>query len=154
MIKLVRTDSENKDFVEMVRQLDAFLAERNGNENSFYAQFNKIDLIKHVVIAYVHDVPVGCGAMKAFNSGTMEIKRMYTLPGNRGKGIATKVLAELEAWAHELSYPNTVLETGKNLPGAIGLYKKNGYTTIPNYGQYIGVENSVCLGKEVGGGEV
>jgi GNAT superfamily N-acetyltransferase len=74
---------------------------------------------------------------------------MYTLPESRGKGIASKVLTELETWAAELSYEKCILETGKKQPEAIGLYKKNGYKIIPNYGQYAEVENSVCFEKHI-----
>jgi putative acetyltransferase len=149
MIKLLRTDSENQGFIELVRYLDADLAERDGTDHSFYGQFNTIDKIKHAVVAYENDQPIGCGAIKEYASDTMEVKRMYTSPGGRGKGIATTVLAELETWAAELSYSRCVLETGKRQPEAIALYKKNGYTIIPNYGQYAGVENSVCFEKEL-----
>jgi putative acetyltransferase len=38
-------------------------------------------------------------------------------------------------------------ETGKRQPEAIALYEKQGYQRISNYGQYIGVENSVCFEK-------
>ena len=79
----------------------------------------------------------------------MEIKRMYTSPESRGKGIASSVLSELEGWASELSYEKCILETGKKQPEAIGLYEKNGYKTIPNYGQYAGIENSLCFEKHL-----
>jgi GNAT superfamily N-acetyltransferase len=102
-----------------------------------------------VVVAYENGRPVSCGAMKEFGPGTMEIKRMYTAPESRGKGIASIVLAELEAWAGELGYEKCVLETGKRQPEAIALYQKNGYKLIPNYGQYAGVENSLCFEKEL-----
>jgi GNAT superfamily N-acetyltransferase len=149
MINLYRTDSNNQDFVELVRALDADLAQRDGSDHSFYAQFNKIDRIKYVVVAYEHDKAISCGAIKEFASGIMEVKRMYTLPKYRGKGIASKVLSELERWAAELGYEKCVLETGKRQPEAIGLYQKNGYSLIPNYGQYAGIENSVCFEKEI-----
>jgi len=149
MIKLVRTDSDNTDFIELVKHLDADLAERDGNDHSFYSQFNKINKIKHAVVAYENDIPVACGAIKEFSPDTMEVKRMYTSPDSRGKGIAGKVLAELENWASELSYKKCVLETGKRQPEAIELYKKSGYKVIPNYGQYAGIENSVCFEKEI-----
>jgi GNAT superfamily N-acetyltransferase len=74
---------------------------------------------------------------------------MYTLPGNRGKGIATKILTELEHWAAELSYQKCILETGKRQPDAIWLYQKNGYKVIPSYGKYLAMENSVCFEKEL-----
>ena len=149
MIKLKRTNSDNPDFIELVKKLDAELAERDGTEHSFYAQFNKIDKLRHVVIIYENDRPISCGAIKEFSPVIMEVKRMYTLPTSRGKGFAGKVLAELENWAAELSYDRCVLETGKRQPEAISLYTKSGYKNIPNYGQYIGIENSVCFEKKI-----
>lgn len=147
MIRIIRTNSEDQDFVQLVRHLDVDLAERDGEDHPFYAQFNKIDKIKYVVVAYEDDQPVGCGAIKEYAPDTMEIKRMYTLPESRGKGIASKILRELETWAVELSYEKCILETGKKQPEAIGLYQKNGYKIIPNYGQYAEIENSLCFAK-------
>lgn len=149
MIKIIRTDSGNQDFIELVKCLDADLAIRDGNDHAFYAQFNKTANLKYVVVAYENEIPTACGALKEFATNTMEIKRMYTTPGSRGKGIATMVLAELEKWAAELSSKKCILETGKKQPEAIGLYKKNGYKSIPNYGQYAGIVNSVCFEKVV-----
>lgn len=147
MISIVRTNSENADFVALVRHLDIELAERDGKDHSFYAQFNKIDMIRYAVVAYDDGRPVACGAVKEYEPGTMEVKRMFTLPASRGKGIAARVLSELETWAAELNYSKCVLETGKKQPEAIRLYEKSGYKLIPNYGQYAGVENSVCFEK-------
>lgn len=149
MIKLRRTDSDNPDFITLVKYLDADLAKRDGDDHSFYDQFNKVDKIKHVVVAYENSKPTGCGAMKAFIPGVMEIKRMYTSPQSRGKGTATQILVELECWATEMSYKKCVLETGKRQPEAIALYKKNGYNLMLNYGQYAGVENSLCFEKDL-----
>lgn len=149
MITVIRTNSDDLDFIDLVKHLDADLAERDGNDHSFYAQFNKINKIKYVVVAYENSKPMGCGAIKEYTPDTMEIKRMYTSPESRGKGIATKVLTELEIWATELSYEKCVLETGKRQPEAIGLYKKNGYKLIPNYGQYAEIENSLCFEKVI-----
>jgi len=152
MIEIVRTDSENVDFIELVRHLDAELAVRDGDDHAFYAQFNKIAKLKHVVVAYENDEAVGCGAIRPLESGDMEVKRMYVPTDLRGKGIATKVLLELEAWAREMEFTKCVLETGLKQPEAIRLYEKNGYERIPNYGQYIDVGNSVCFGKYISKG--
>jgi len=149
VVEIIRTDSENKDFVELVRHLDAELAERDGDEHAFYAQFNKIAKLKHVVLAYEHGKALGCGAIRGLESGDIEIKRMFVPLENRGQGIATKVLVELEDWAREMSFTRGVLETGLKQPEAIRLYEKNGYERIPNYGQYIDVGNSVCFGKDL-----
>ncbi len=147
MIHCIRTNSENKYFRELVRELDADLKIRDGADHSFYSQYNKIDKIKHAIVALDNDIPVGCGAIKELNKDSMEVKRMYVPLNRRGLGIATKILKELETWAHELKYSKCLLETGKKQPEAIELYKKNGYRIIPNYGQYENVENSICFEK-------
>lgn len=149
MIKTVRTDSENNDFKGLVQLLDGELADRDGDEHSFYDQFNSIEGLKYVVVLFEHLKPVACGAIKPLDKKTMEVKRMFTLPNDRGKGLATKVLSELEIWAEEMGYTTCMLETGKRQPEAISLYVKNGYQPIPNYGQYKGVENSVCFKKSL-----
>lgn len=145
MLHLVRTNSEDPDFRALVQLLDQDLAERDGAEHSFYAQFNTIAQLAHVVVAYQGAEPVGCGAFKPFEPNAVEIKRMYVQPAHRGRGIARAVLAELECWAGELGYARCVLETGQKQPEAIALYQRSGYSFIPNYGQYVGVANSVCL---------
>jgi putative acetyltransferase len=148
MIRLVRTDSSNNDFVELVKLLDKELQIRDGSEHSFYAQYNKIDKIKNVVVAfYKMMLLLVVVQSKEYESNTMEVKRMFVKDEYRSKGIATKVLIELELWAGELGYNKCILETGLKQPEAIHLYKKNNYSVIPNYGQYAGVVNSVCMEK-------
>ena len=149
MISTKRTNAENIDFVDLVARLDKLLAELDGREHDFYNQYNKTDTIKHVVMAYSGELPVACGAIKEFDAETMEVKRMFTSDSHRGKGIATQVLAELENWATELGYSKCILETGKRLPDAVRLYQKNGYLPIPNYGQYVAMENSICFEKKL-----
>jgi len=149
MINILRTNSENIDFVEMVCRLDKLLTDLDGRDHDFYNQYNKIDKIKHVVVAYHDELPVACGAIKEFDTETMEVKRMFTLDSYRGKGFATKVLTELENWALELGYSKCILETGLRLPDAVRLYQRNGYLQILNYGQYVEMENSVCFEKRL-----
>ncbi len=147
MIITKRTDSGDKDFRELVNALDKDLSIRDGEEHSFYAQFNKIDMIRYAVVAYDDNEPIGCGAVKEYSADTMEIKRMYVPPARRGQGIASMVLTELENWCREMNYTRCLLETGKKQPEAIALYTKNNYRVIPNFGQYKNVENSVCFEK-------
>lgn len=149
MISTIRTDSKHKDFIALVKYLDDYLAEKDGDEHSFYNQFNKIDNLNHVVVAYENDRPIGCGAIKEFDGDRMEVKRMYTNPLLRGKGVAARILAELETWAKEMEYKKCILETGKKQIEACGFYHKMNYEIIPNYAQYIGIENSLCFEKEL-----
>ncbi|MBK7911756.1 MAG: GNAT family N-acetyltransferase [Bacteroidetes bacterium] len=147
MIRLSRTDSSNPDFQSLVQLLDAELRQRDGEEHAFFAQFNKIDQIRQVVVAYDGEIAVGCGAVKPYDAGTMEVKRMYVRPEARGKRIAVSVLRELEKWTRESGYRNCILETGERQPEAIALYTRCGYERIPNYGQYAQVATSVCFHK-------
>lgn len=80
MRKIFRTNSDSKDFIELVKLLDMELAERDGDNHPFYAQYNKIDKIKYTIVAYDDEKPVSCGAIKEYAPDVMEIKRMYTLP--------------------------------------------------------------------------
>ena len=149
MMLALRTNSENQDFATLVQQLDIYLAVKDGDEHAFYAQFNKIEAIHHVIVLYENEKAVGCGAIKKYDDHTMEVKRLFVLPAERGKGIASRILTELENWAIELEFTKCILETGKRQTEAIILYQKNNYTQIVNYGQYKDMENSVCFEKYI-----
>ncbi len=147
MVNTSRTNSNDPAFQELVKALDIELQIRDGEEHAFYAQLNKTDHIKHVIVAWEENEAVGCGALRAYIDDTMEVKRMFVPLQHRRKGIASVVLSELENWCRELGYNRCILETGKNQPEAIAMYQRNQYTIIPNFGKYTGVENSVCFEK-------
>ena len=149
MLSIVRTDSDNPHFQRLVAELDSDLAIRDGDDHAFFAQFNKIDSIRHVIISYSVKEACGCGAMKEYDSQTMEIKRMFVSPDMRRQGIASSVLAALEKWAMELGYQKCILETGRVQPEAIGLYSRNNFSITPNYGPYADMESSVCFEKQL-----
>lgn len=147
MITLIRTDSNDIDFIKLVEHLDSELAIRDGDDHAFYHQFNGISMIKYALVAYMGNKPVGSGAIKKFDETAMEVKRMFVLPEFRGKGISRKILSGLEEWTKELGYKKCILETGINQQEALALYQKSGFIRIPNYGQYADVENSFCFEK-------
>ncbi len=149
MTTLKRTNSDDLDFQKLVVELDKVLAVLDGDDHSFYAQYNKLNAIKHVVVVYENEVAIACGAIKEYNEHTMEIKRMFVDPLKRGKGLATTVLIELENWAKELGYKKCILETGKKQTDAVRLYEKNNYLLMENYGQYAGVDYSLCFEKNL-----
>lgn len=149
MITLTRTNSDHPDFEKLVIELDAYLRILDGDDHAFYAQFNKSSSLKNALICYENGVAFGIGAYKEFEPKVAEIKRMYTVPEYRGKGIAKAILTELELWAKEENYTSSILETGYLQKDAIGLYQKLGYEIIDNFGQYKGVENSVCMKKSL-----
>lgn len=150
MLKIIKTNSENKDFINLVKKLDAYLKITDGDDHDFYNQFNGIDVIKHIIIVYKNNVAVGCGAIKHFDKTSVEVKRMFVDTNQRGLGIAPKILTALETWAKELGYKKCILETGERQVEAVRLYHKSNYKRMKiNYGQYKGVENSMCFEKEI-----
>lgn len=149
LLKVVRTDSDDAAFRTLVQGLDQDLALRNGDKNAFFAQYNKLDLIRNVVVVMDGHTPVGCGAFKPFGTDAVEIKRMFVPATHRQRGIASRVLQELERWAGELGHTRCVLETGRKQTEAIALYTKKDYEVVPNYGPYVGVAESVCFAKVI-----
>jgi GNAT superfamily N-acetyltransferase len=149
MLKIFRTDATNPHFISLVEKLDAYLKITDGEEHAFYNQFNGIEALDHIVVAYSEKIPVGCGAIKRFDTMRAEVKRMYTIEKYRGKGVASDILNNLESWAKELGYTYTILETGKRQIEAVNFYKKCNYKRIPNYGQYKTMDNSLCFEKQI-----
>lgn len=148
MYQTKRTNASDPHFLILVKDLDQDLLNRYGKEDqSFYDQFNSLSSIKHVILIYDDHIPSACGAIKIFDVTTMEVKRMYVVLNHRNKGLASMVLSELERWAKELAYKRCILETGDKQPEAIGLYFKNGYDRIDNYGDYVDDSGSVCFEK-------
>jgi GNAT superfamily N-acetyltransferase len=146
---IIRTNSEHPDFRMLINALDEDLYNRNGEAQLQYRQYNQVDQINHVVVAYIENKPVGCGCFKSFDNETIEIKRMFVLPEMRGRQLAAKLLQELEQWAVEEGFTKAVLETGLRQVEAIRLYTVAGYSLTENYGQYIGMEDSICYRKEL-----
>jgi RimJ/RimL family protein N-acetyltransferase len=147
MLKIERTNSVNPVFKKLVNDLDKYLAITDGDDHAFYNQFNKLDDIKHALVLYNNEEPIGCGAIKEYDLHTFEVKRMYVAEYHRGHGYAVEILHELEGWAKDLGAQKCILETGVRQLAAIRLYEKAGFAITKNYGQYAEVEDSVCFAK-------
>lgn len=149
MQNLKRTTSDDPDFQQLVALLDADLAIRDGDEHAFYARFNTTGNLRNVIVCYDGDRAIGCGAFREYDKEKAEIKRMFVQPEHRGHGVGLIILKELEGWAAEENYGKCILETGIKQPEAIRLYEKAGYARTINYGQYLNIENSVCMIKAI-----
>jgi GNAT superfamily N-acetyltransferase len=102
-------------------------------------------------VAYLASEPVACGAWRSHgeDGAIAEIKRMYTAPEARGRGLARAVLGAVERSAREHGRSRIVLETGDRQPEAIKLYKSAGYRPIPNFGYYRNEPGCVSLGRDL-----
>ena len=145
------TDGCSKDFIELCHGLDAFLNELVGGEEnrSEYIQYNKLDDIHDVVIAYDNDIPAGCASFKKYDDENAEVKRVFVKKEYRGQGISNELMKMLEERAREKGFKYLILESGEPLVAAMVLYRKIGYKVIPNYGQYINMKESVCMKKKL-----
>ncbi|MFV7235007.1 GNAT family N-acetyltransferase [Flavobacterium sp. ZB4R12] len=148
-IEIAKTTSENPDFIDLIAALDASLWECYPELKTNYWGNNIIEFNPNVVIVYLDNKAVACGCFKKYDKNTIELKRMFVSPEARGMGFAQKILQELEVWAHELRFSFSVLETLYKQKEAIGLYQKVGYTIVDNYEPYVGLENSICMKKQI-----
>ena len=146
---MIKTNSKHPHFIALAKELDTLLSVVDGDKHDYYHQFNSIDEIPYVIVAYLDNQPIACGAIKPHNKTTVEVKRMYTHPNSRGRGLGKTILLELQQWAKELGFQTLLLETGISFEPAINLYKNNGFVQIPNYDQYKGVKDSICFQKTI-----
>ncbi|MGI5504884.1 GNAT family N-acetyltransferase [Lentzea sp. CA-135723] len=73
---------------------------------------------------------VAGGAFMRYDDETAEMKRIWTHSGHRRRGLARRVLLELEAEARTFGYSRIYLTTGPRQPEAKGLYLATGYTPL------------------------
>ena len=148
-ITIKRTDASDPDFPYLVAQLTFEIRELYGDFQVVYDKYNQISHLDTVVIAYVNDVPAGCGCFKEIDDRTVEIKRVYVKPPERNIGIATGIMNELEVWAKESDYNQVITETANKLVESISFLKNRGYEIIPSYGPYAAMKTSVCFRKSL-----
>ncbi|MFV8333049.1 GNAT family N-acetyltransferase [Flavobacterium sp. GSP14] len=148
-VRIVKTTSENLDFVNLISALDKSLWKRYPELKADYWGNNILEINPNVVILYLEENAVGCGCFKKYDKNTIEIKRMFVSPEVRGMGLAQTILLELESWASGLGYSFSVLETLYKQKEAIALYQKTGYAIVENYEPYVGLENSICMRKPI-----
>jgi putative acetyltransferase len=145
-----RTTWNDNRFKELTALLDE---ELHGNYTELQSTYDKLNTIKdnsHVVLCINNDKPIACGCIRVLDDeSTVELKRMFTLKEERGKGIGKILVEELEKWAFELKKKRMILETGKKQEAAIVMYKKIGFSVIENYGEYKGITNSICMAKDI-----
>ena len=145
-MKIIRTDYLNPAFQELVAELNTDLANRDGKDHPL-SQFNEIIHLKHVVVVYLKNKAVGCGAITKYDLSATEIKRMYVTPSHRGQQLGEKILSELENWTKELGLSKCILFMGVHQPEAMKLYLRNNFSVIENYGKLKDIPDSICLAK-------
>ncbi|MFI5801785.1 GNAT family N-acetyltransferase [Streptomyces sp. NPDC051561] len=108
------------------------------------------DIAVFVVARNPDGTAVGCAGLRAIDSRSGELKRMYVDPASRGTGAAALLLTSLEKWARRQGWTRLLLETGLAQPDAVRFYTRSGYRRIPNFGSYEGLDKSLCYARELG----
>jgi putative acetyltransferase len=145
-----RTAWNDVRFKELTGMLDNELHGNYEALQAFYDKKNVIQSNSYVVLCIDKERPIACGCIRETDDeSTVELKRMFTKKEERGKGIGKILVEELEKWAFEMKKSTIILETGIKQEAAIAMYKKIGFTVIKNYGEYEGIENSICMSKGI-----
>jgi len=149
IIKVVKTTSENPDFISLIKTFDTFLWERYPELKNDYWGNNLIEFNPNVLVVYLNEKAVGCGCFKKYNTNTVELKRMFVSQEARGLGLAQRIIKELEDEARTQGFETMILETLYKQIEAISLYQKVGFEIVENYEPYVGLANSVCMSKSI-----
>jgi GNAT superfamily N-acetyltransferase len=151
-IEIRREDILSPTAQQLIHSLNAELESRYPEDGANFFRLDPDEVREGqggFFIAYIDNHPVGCGAIRRIEPKVAEIKRMYVAPGNRGRGVGGKILAELEAEALKMGIRRIVLETGPRQPEAIAIYKRAGFSEIPLFGEYVDPRYSLCMAKNV-----
>ena len=128
-MKILKTDSRNEDFRKLAELLDENLYELYGEIVKIYSKQNSVDYnIKDVIVIYIDEEPVACGAMKEYSDDTIELKRIFVKKSCRGQGLSKLIVKELEDLGRDNRFEFAVLQTGRKQIEAIRLYESTGST--------------------------
>lgn len=133
---------------KLMDELDAIMLSFYPREHMYGLHPNEErDPFLHFFIIEQGDKTVGCGALRVLDDKYGELKRMYVRPDYRGRGFGRQLIRHLEQTARTLGVTCMRLETGPEQIEALALYRSEGYTDIPPYGEYIDSPVSVCMEK-------
>ena len=86
-----------------------------------------------LLIAYHHEKPVACIALRRLDASSGEIKRLYVRPETRGRRTGRRLVEQVIAAAREIGYRRLVLDTLPQMTEAQALYRSFGFREIPGY---------------------
>ena len=150
-MRIVTTGNDHPEFLNLCCELDVYLDQIVGgrSKRTAYVSLNSIKDVSVVFLLCDENLTLGCAALKPLDITTAEIKRVFIREKYRGHDLARGLMLTLEIHARNLGFSQLVLETGRLLVAATNLYFSLGYKTIANYGPYVNMPQSVCMGKQL-----
>jgi putative acetyltransferase len=149
MFKILRVDSGNQDFKNLVHLLDEELGVIYGISQEKCSIGNETEQPKKAIVVYYQQEAIACGCFDVYDHRSIELRRMFVKMSYRRKGLGLLVVDALEKWAKEEGYAHCMLETGNKQAIAVEFYKKIGYAIIKNYFPYLNSQISICMAKNL-----
>jgi len=137
-LTIARVTDLTPEVRDLVSELDAELSAGYPPEQQHGLKLDELLAAQvRFYVARVAGAGVGCGAVALFEEFA-EIKRMYTRPAGRGRGVARAILQRLESDARQSGVGWLRLETGDVLDAAMALYARHGFRPCNAFGDYLG----------------
>ena len=138
------------DVARMIAEVQAEYVRRYGGPDGAAVEQDEFDPPAGLFLVGLLDgVPVATGGWRTLADGSAEIKRMYVARAARRRGLARRMLAELERTAATAGVERVVLNTGPAQPEAVALYEQAGYLPVPAFGHYACHEKALFFGKSL-----
>jgi putative acetyltransferase len=151
-LEIRRADPASPDCRVLIEELDRLQGSLYPPENNYLDSIEELQKPNcYFLGAYLDGQIVGCGAMKMVDGRYGELKRMYVIGNQRQRGIGKRLLEALETHSLQSGVRLVRLETGVNQPGALALYRRNGYTDTKAFGHYSDSVLSVFMEKQLTG---
>lgn len=147
-METVLTNERDERFIELTKELDNEYFQIHGDVVLKYQEYNDLKDPHIVLLALIYGKPIACASYRLFDKDSIEIKRVYVKKRYRKKGIAYKLVKQLEKLAIEENFRYSYIETGSENEAAINLYKKLDYEIIDNFGYFQGDDLCICMKKE------
>lgn len=143
---------DDKEFVRLCDELDSYLDAAIGGKDKRekYKKYNHLDTMDYVILACDGERAVGCAALRRYSDTEIEVKRVFLQEAYRGRNIGGTLIENLVEKAKKLGFRRMILETGLFLEASVRLYRRFGFERIRNYGDYQNMEESYCMGREIG----
>lgn len=146
-MKLIHADEKDERFLSLVEELDYGYYQRIGDELEKYNQYNEFKDPHIVILMMDGDDAIACASYRKFDEKSVEFKRVYVKKEYRKRGIAYRLIRELEKDVIEKGFEHSYIVTGNNNHAAIGLYEKLDYFKTDKFGQFKDDETVLCMKK-------
>ncbi len=143
---------DQPEVLELLAQSDAYadsLYPPEGNFGSPLEDLMRAD-VDFIVVRKADGEAIGCGAVKWFDEGSGELKRIFVDPAARGMGAGRALMEKLEELAHQRGVRQLYLETGELNVEAVRMYKAFGYAPCGPFGPYEDNPYSLFMSRSLG----